>query len=160
MKLNIVMAGGPDAVPGCSKEAGIHAAEATDGSRTWHPWKRSRRQDQGGGVCLQGACYKRFSYSSHAYHQLRGLRGFWVPARMKHNALRLPRTFCWVSWGWTCWSLSWTSWGEAEEAPPGNRATPAMLPSVYLILGRTLKWCTHITGCLIHCLPSQWTSSR
>ena len=71
-----VMAGGPHAVPGCSKEAGIDETEVTDGSGARHPRERSRRQDQGGGVRLQGASRLPFPSSSPAYHELRELRGF------------------------------------------------------------------------------------
>ena len=71
-----VMAGGPHAVPGCSEEAGIDETEVTDGSGARHPRERSRRQDQGGGVRLQGASHLPFPSSSPAYCELRELRGF------------------------------------------------------------------------------------
>ena len=36
--------------------------------------------------------------SPPAYHDLfRELRGSSAPARMKHNALRLPKTYCWAN---------------------------------------------------------------
>ena len=60
-----VMAGGPHAVPGCSEEAGIDETEVTDGSGARHPRERSRRQDQGGGVRLQGASRYHFDLHRH-----------------------------------------------------------------------------------------------
>ena len=36
-KLNKLSSGRPHAVPGCSQEAGIHATEASNGSRARHP---------------------------------------------------------------------------------------------------------------------------
>ena len=84
-------------------------------------------------VCKVLVLYSYISSPPAYHHLLRELQGFWAPARMKHNALRLPKTYCWANWGLTCWSSSWTSWGGGGEALPGNRAIPATLLSAYLI---------------------------